>query len=48
MKGEYDLAYVERFNKCLLNRALMEEDAKVLVVVGRLILNSDMWKAMHQ
>lgn len=48
MKGESDKAYLERFNKCLLEGAPMEEDAKIFMVICGVTLNTNMWKAMDQ
>lgn len=39
MKGEANKAYAQNFDKCLMEGAPMEEDAKVLMVVDGLTLN---------
>lgn len=43
-----DRAYLKWFDKCLLDRASLEEDSKILTVVGVLTLNTDIWKDLHQ
>lgn len=43
-----DRAYVEQFNKYLIDGTPVEEDAKVLIMIGDLNMNIDLWKVMHQ